>query len=142
MATYWKIAKDDWDEAIFNMEHGRHRSAVFYFQQFAEKGAKTLLEKKDSLHNALKSHRVDTILTAYNQHFAVGDFKDMALYLSSFYFDTRYPGDNYSDVIEIQVVQAYKYAKKLRQYYEAELIRLDKLCSSAKLNTDSLKNLY
>jgi len=141
MATYWEIAKEDWDDAVASMEINRYRPAVFYFQQFAEKGAKALLSRKDSYHNALKSHRIDTILAAYDRKHKCGDLEDKSVYLSNFYFDTRYPGDNYAEVIEAQVIKAHRYAQDLRKYYETELEKLDTQTSSEKLDVSSLPKL-
>ena len=53
MSGYRSIALLDLEDAKFNFENERYRPAVFLFQQFAEKSAKALLEKKDPDHKQL-----------------------------------------------------------------------------------------
>lgn len=97
--------------------------------------------RKDSYHSALKSRRIDTILVAYDKQHQYSDHRDKGLYLSSFYFDTRYPRDNYTEIVEEQVEKAYRYASDLKQYFETELEKLNKRCSSQQLNIDTLPKL-
>ena len=61
MGTFWELALEDYEQAVFCKDAGRNKFAVFHFQQFAEKGAKALLEKIDPAHKNLKSHRVESI---------------------------------------------------------------------------------
>jgi len=127
METYWGIALEDYENAIFAKDASKNKMAVFYFQQFAEKGAKALLEKIDPEHTFLKSHRVENILAAYDKNHRCGELSDKARYLTSFYFDTRYPGDNYVAVIDdIQMECALRYANALKEYFENELEKLEK----------------
>ena len=49
-----------------------------------------------------------------------------ARYLTGFYFDTRYPGDNYSDITEAQAKRAQEFAAILEDYFKAELEVLTK----------------
>jgi len=64
MGTFRDIALNDLDDALFSMQHGRNRLAVYCFQQFAEKSAKALLEKKDPESKWLKSHAIESTAVA------------------------------------------------------------------------------
>ena len=124
MGTYWEIALEDYDQGLFCKAAGKNKYAVYHLQQFAEKGAKALLEKIDPEHKNLKSHRVETIIATYDQRHRSGDISDKARYLTSFYFDTRYPGDNYmGDIDDAQVDNALLYANILKTYYQGELAK-------------------
>jgi len=57
METYWTIALDDYAQAEICVEINRNKFAVFHYQQFAEKAAKYLLQKKDPRHRDLRSHK-------------------------------------------------------------------------------------
>ena len=133
MASYKEISAQDFEEAEFSMKHGRYRPAVYYFQQFAEKGAKSLLEKRDPSHKAMRSHIAEDILAAYDEEHKVSDISDKARYLTGFYFNTRYPGDNYMEVSEAQAKKAYKFAIELRKYFEAEMTKLEEEVDSVKI---------
>ena len=127
MGTYWEIAMEDYEQALFCKTAGKNKYAVYHFQQFAEKGAKALLEKIEPEHRHLKSHRVETIIASYDKAHRSGDLSDKARYLTTFYYDTRYPGDNYAeDVDDLQVKNALLYADILKEYYVTELAELDK----------------
>jgi len=133
MSEFRRIALQDLEEALFNMQHKRYRSAVFFFQQFAEKSAKALLEKKDSESRLLKSHAAESILAAYDEQHKVSDLGDKARYLTSFYFNTRYPGDNYAEVVEEQVIKAHKFAMELDDYFVSELELLNQQVNAEKI---------
>jgi len=126
MGTYWSIALEDYEQALFCRDSGKNKYAVYHFQQFAEKGAKALLEKIDPEHKNLKSLRAETVIASYDNKHRSGDLSDKARYLTSFYFDTRYPGDNYvDDIDDTQVENALLYADILKGYYEKELKKLE-----------------
>ena len=141
MKTFWEIAVEDLDDALFCLEHKKFRMAVFNFQQFAEKGAKALLEKKDPKSAFLRSHFVEKVLAAYDVKHKVSDLADKANYLSSFYFDTRYPGDNYAEIIEEQAVKAHDCAMCLKSYYESELERIQSMVDAENVDTSKLRKL-
>ena len=138
MGNYRDIALLDLDEANFNFENKRYRPAVFFFQQFAEKSAKALLEKKDPEHKQLKSHAVEKILEAYDEAHKTGEIGDKARYLTGFYFDTRYPGDNFAEITEAQAIRAKEFSEDLNVYFKAELEALIKSANDAKLEIESL----
>ena len=138
MSGYRDISLKDWEEAMFCFENNRYRSAVFFFQQFAEKSAKALLEKKDPAHKQLKSHMVEKILEAYDEAHKVSVIGDKARYLTGFYFDTRYPGDNYADITEAQAQKAKAVAAELEMYFKAELDALMAAANSTKLELEAL----
>ena len=122
MESYWKIALEDYELAVFCKSHEKFRGAVFHFQQFAEKGAKHLLEQIHPKHKVLRVHNIDLILEAYNNTEEMSELISKGSYLTSFYFNTRYPGDNYIDEInKVQVERAEEYANCLKSYYEAEI---------------------
>ena len=125
MSDYRYISLQDLDEALFNVKAGRYRSAAFYFQQFAEKSVKALLEKIDPDHKQLKSHNVEKILEAYDTVHATSELGDKARYLTSFYFNTRYPGDNYTEVSEDQILKAKACSEALEEYISSELERME-----------------
>jgi len=126
MGTFWDIALEDYEQALFCKNAGKNKYAVYHFQQFAEKGSKALLEKIDPEHRNLKSHRVETVIASYDNTHRSGELSDKARYLTSFYFDTRYPGDNYvEDIDDLQLENALLYANILKKYYEEELQKLE-----------------
>jgi HEPN domain-containing protein len=141
MGDYWTIAQDDLQEALFNMGHEHYRSAVYYFQQFAEKGAKALLEKKDPNHIQMRSHNVENILAAYDTIHKVSDLSDKARYITGFYFNTRYPGDNYTDINKAQAEKAYSFVIILNDYFKSELKMLNTSVASEKPNLHKCKPL-
>ena len=138
MSGYRHIALQDLDEAHFNLENKRYRPAVFFFQQFAEKSAKALLEKTDPEHRLLKSHMVEKILEAYDETHKVSEIGDKARYLTGFYFDTRYPGDNYAEITEAQAVRAGRLAGELEVYFRGELGALAVAADGVTLEIESL----
>jgi len=134
MNRYREIALQDLEDAIFSLTNKRYRMAVFCFQQFAEKSAKALLEKKDPESRYLKSHAIELVLAAYDSTHQVSDIGDKARYLTSFYFNTRYPGDNYAEISEAQAEKAHKLAMELNHYFNAELERLDAIAAQETIN--------
>ena len=141
MSDYRSIALLDLDDAIFCYENKKYRMAVFHFQQFAEKSAKALLEKKDPVHRQLKSHTVENILEAYDETHKVSEIGDKARYLTSFYFTTRYPGDNFAEISEAQAVRAKKFSEDLDVYFKSELETLKKISDGVDLKLESLPPL-
>jgi len=131
----------DLEDATFCLDNKKYRLAVFHFQQFAEKSAKALLEKKDPEHKQLKSHAVENILEAYDEAHATSQIGDKARYLTSFYFNTRYPGDNFKEITETQAKRAKQFAEDLDAYFIAELEALIKVASGAGLELESLPRL-
>ena len=138
MGSYRDISLLDLDEAMFNLENKRYRPAVFFFQQFAEKSAKALLEKKDPEHRQLKSHAVEKILEAYDDVHKTSEIGDKARYLTGFYFDTRYPGDNFTEITKTQAIRAKAFSDDLNVYFKAELEALIKSANDARLQIESL----
>jgi len=121
MATYKDISLLDFESAKRCLEIKDYRIAAYLFQQFAEKGAKVLLAAKDPHHKQMKSRLVEEILKAYDIQRAASDISIKAKYLSGFYFNTRYPGDNYEEIVQAQAEKAYEFAKEIRAFYEAEM---------------------
>ena len=141
MKGYREIALLDLEEALFNLSNNRYRPAVFFFQQFAEKSAKALLEKIDPFHKLLKSHVIELILEAYDDAHKISDLGDKARYLTSFYFNARYPGDNYSEITEGQANRAKLFAGELEDYFKAELQAYEQAKNNTKLNVESLQKI-
>ena len=141
MGGYRCIALLDLEEANFNFENKRYRPAVFFFQQFAEKSAKALLEKKDPEHKQLKSHAIEKILEAYDEAHKISETGDKARYLTGFYFDTRYPGDNFTEITEAQAIRAKEFSNDLNVYFKAELEALAKTSNDVNLELESLPSL-
>ena len=113
---------------------------MFNFQQFSEKAAKALLEKKDPESVFLRSHSIEKILAAYDTKHKSSDLADKANYLTSFYFDIQYPGDDYDEIIEEQVVKAHDCAMCLKLYYEAELERIQDIVDAEDLDMSHSRN--
>jgi len=141
MNDYRSIALLDLADAEFCLEGGRYRLAVFHFQQFAEKSAKALLEKKNPRHEQLRSHVVESILQAYDETHATSEIGDRARYLTAFYFNTRYPGDNYAEVSEAQAKRAQQFAADLNVYFKTELDELKKNSNGTNLEINTLPPL-
>lgn len=145
MKGYRDIALHDLEEAQFNFTNRRFQSAVFFYQQFAEKSAKALLEKKDPEHKLLKSHVIEKILEAYDEEHKTSEIGDKARYLTGFYFDTRYPGDNYSEITEAQAKKAKALSDDLEKYFKAEMKTLTNVVNSMELDIKTspmLKETY
>ena len=141
MKTYREIALQNFNEALFSLENSMYSVAAYLFQQYAEKSAKALLEKKDPENKFLKSHVIESILAAYDPINKTGENADKSRYLTSLYFNTSYPGDYYFDAEEVHVKQAHAYAMDLEVYFKAELERLEKASSSLDLAIDSLPDI-
>ena len=141
MSGYRDIALRDLEEAEFSFKNERYRAAVFFFQQFAAKSAKALLEKKDPEHKLLKSHMVERILEGYDEAHKTSEIGDKARYLTSFYYDTRYPGDNYSEATKAQAERAKKFSAELNEYFKAELDKLQVLSNNIKIDLEVLPKL-
>ncbi|MCL2404404.1 MAG: HEPN domain-containing protein [Defluviitaleaceae bacterium] len=141
MADYRSIALLDLDDAIFTYENKRYRTAVFHFHQFAEKSAKALLVKKYPEHKLLKSHAVEKILESYDEAHTTSEIGDKARYLTGFYFNTRYPGDNFTEITEAQAKKAKQLCEELEKYFVSELEMLIKTSNNVALELDSFPTL-
>ena len=141
MSGYREIALSDLDDAIFNLKHGRYRLAVYCFQQYAEKSAKALLEKTNPLNRMMNSHVIERVLEAYDDAHKTSDIADKARYLTGFYFNTRYPGDNYAEISQAQAQKAYAFAMELEVYFKAELLALEEMISSVTVDIENFPRL-
>jgi len=130
MIGYREIAKLDLSEAHFCMEHNRYRSAVFFFQQFAEKSAKALLEQMDPEHKQLRSYKVERILEAYDETHKTSKIGDMGHYLTRLYASAGFHGDYYSEITEAQALRAKAFAEELEVYFQAEHDAIQKAIAS------------
>jgi len=76
---------------------------------------------------------VEKILEAYDESHKTSEIGDMARYLTSFYFDTRYPGDNYAEISEAQALRAKAFAEELEVYFQAEFDAIAKAVEGASI---------
>ena len=122
--TYWDIAENAFDDAMFGLENSRFRMAGMFFHKFAEMGAKALLGKTDPQHNMMSSRAVGLILLAYDpEGYAANELADRAGYLTSLFFNTQAPGIGYIECTQEHAKVAHDAAVFLRKYYEGELAK-------------------
>lgn len=127
MKTYLDIALEDLKDARKCSENKQWRMAIFAYQQFAEKGAKSLLERINPNSKLLNSHNVASVLESYNTAHVCSYEGDCARYFTNFYIKTRYPVDDYIEVIEEYIERAEENAQVLYEFYKKEHEKLDKL---------------
>jgi len=100
-----------------------------------------LLEKIDPYHKLLKSHVIESILEAYDDAHKISELGDKAQYLTSFYFNARYPGDNYAEITEGQAKRAKVFADELYIYFESELKAYEEAINKTTLDIESLQKI-
>ncbi|MCL2168510.1 MAG: HEPN domain-containing protein [Defluviitaleaceae bacterium] len=122
--TYWDIALNALDDAMFGLENERYCLAALHFHRFAEKGAKALLAKTDPQHSLLQSPAIGLILLAYDpEGYSKNGVMDGAGYLTTLYFGTQSPGIGYIELTKEHAETARRFALQLRQYFEAEIAK-------------------
>ncbi len=108
--SYYEIAIDDLHYAEDSFPLGYYNQVSAQFMQASEKALKSVLELVDTgIESLLKTHSLKSIyyrIHKIQDSFVLND-KDLS-YLTDFYFDTRYPGDNYWDVTEEQCLECAK----------------------------------
>ncbi len=95
MGEYARIAELDRVDALKLFEYEMYRLCVISAQQSAEKYCKDILEYLDADSKHLKTHNIAIIISAVSvlMDKDLSHLRQPAIYLSSFYFSTRYPGD-------------------------------------------------
>jgi len=121
METYWSLALMDLEEAQFLHQQKRWRTSIFFYQQFVEKGAKSLLEKVDSEHILLKrTHNPQLVLGAIDNSYSYNEIGEKSAYFNKFYINSRYPGDTYVEVVEEAVNRGLEIALELKIFFEEQ----------------------
>lgn len=118
--TYAYIANSNFISAIENLKIGRYDVVCFYGQQCAEKYLKQELlisNKKEDVRGLLSKHN----LTAMVRFIADKDLADKTeefRALSSYYYETRYPGDEYYDAGIKEAKMAIQTATAAKERFE------------------------
>lgn len=113
---YISIAKTDreWVDYLISggKDKGNFNPAVVQCQQVAEKYLKGYIDEYLNFDGVfdkqLKSHNLRLLAGIINEKTGVGiDLRD-AKYLGDFYFDARYPGDNYMLIKDVAIAEECK----------------------------------
>ncbi len=104
--TYLDIAQNDLEylESVLKTGSRFYNQLAVQCQQVAEKYLKGYLERlltDEDVTDLLKKNNMKRIASRLNEQYPDLDLDTIGLvYLTDFYFDARYPGDNFSVVTE------------------------------------------
>lgn len=102
--SYYSIGYDDYlfakDSLPLCDKNNNYNSVVAIFAQSAEKFLKEVIEQKfvddSSCISILKTHNLRTLVNKIKERYPDADLNSIECkWLGDFYFDARYPGDNY-----------------------------------------------
>ena len=131
MKRYLDIARRDLESAKIMLDSGFYNNSVRFCQQYAEKLFKHKIQTSgsgDGDVGLLHSHRIQKLANRVCQLTGIEFSKDELLMfsdLTSYYYDTNYPGDEYVDVDEDTAKQVYQQTVGLQLKYERLLTELD-----------------
>lgn len=102
---YYDIAIEDLRYLQHSMSYPGYNQIVVQSQQIAEKLLKSVVEKVclDNLEELLKTHNLKKILSAINVEEEFLKLVELEMgYLKDFYFEAKYPGENFMVVTPVQ----------------------------------------
>ena len=113
---YYSIAIDEIDIVEVLMHAEKYNYSAMHTQQVIEKLLKSvaILVCTDNLDKTLKSHNL-RFLYKEIQKFYMGIELDEHLlkYISDFYIDSRYPGEDYIYITENECIESYMFLKEV-----------------------------
>ena len=111
--NYYDIAYNDYQFLLANVNRGFYNQTLPQIQQIIEKLLKSIIvdfDIGDDSINILKSHRLDRLYDVVIKSLQIKStvsVKDLA-WVTNFYFDCRYPGDNFIIATQEQEEDALK----------------------------------
>ncbi len=120
--SYYNIGYDDYlfakDSLPLCDRSNNYNSVVAVFSQAAEKLLKEVIERKfvddSSCISILKTHNLRTIVNKIIERYPEASLNSMECkWLGDFYFDARYPGDNYVVVSKDDAYMALEITEKI-----------------------------
>ena len=112
MKTYKELAEDDFKGAKAMVEFELWNLAGQHLQQACEKRLKSWLEENNKLDAVLaRTHNLRKLLREIGNY--KEDFYKTAALVENFYFDTKYPGDDYLDLTKQDIEAAISFYNDL-----------------------------
>lgn len=127
---YYEIGIDDLEYAknVIKIPNITYNNTAVICQQAAEKFLKSLIESYNPEDSILKSHKLLNIYMKVKEYGIDLNLDMLELrFLSDFYIDVMYPGDDYFDVDEETAHKCLKIAEKV--YTEVSRVRNTNVCS-------------
>ena len=117
MKTYKEIAEDDFMGAKTLAEFEMWNLAGQHLQQACEKQLKNWLEENNKLDTALaRTHNLRKLLREIGDY--EQDFYKTAALVENYYFDTKYPGDDFIELTEQDIYSAINFYNELIDFLE------------------------
>jgi len=119
MKTYKEIAEDDFKGAKRLADIEMWNLAAQHLQQACEKQLKSWLEENNKLNLALaRTHNLRKLLREIGDYGE--DFYKTAALVENYYFDTKYPGDDYIELAGQDIDEAIKFYNDLISFLESK----------------------
>lgn len=143
--SYLSIACDDIKHYVFSMK-GKDRwpSIIYLGQQAVEKMLKGLLkevfdEDKDS--NSFRTHSIKALLSKLEEYINLDNYYTNIILADGYYFDIRYPGDNFFTPSERDYNNMYVAVKSTLKLVQEAIGAKPLLYSIYAMDSDSIINL-
>ena len=119
MKTYKEIAEEDFKGANGLIEFEMWNLAGQHLQQACEKQLKGWLEENNKLDIILaRTHNLRKLLREIGGY--EEDFYKTAALVENYYFDTKYPGDDYIELAGQDIDEAIKFYNDLISFLESK----------------------
>lgn len=113
--NYLSIALNDYEYALRSRYPGFNNNIVSQYQQVCEKLLKYVITCAVPQSDLLRSHNLKRLYDAVKQEIVISRESELFLsVLTDFYFDARYPGDDFVNVSDEDTDFAYKTMVELR----------------------------
>ena len=117
MKTYKEIAEEDFNAVKKLIGFEMWNIAGQHLQQACEKQLKHWLEENNKLDIHLaRTHNLRKLLRAIGDYEA--DFYKIASLVENYYFDTKYPGDDYIELNKQEIDAAIEFYNELIKFLE------------------------
>lgn len=117
MKTYKEIAEDDFKGAKALADFQMWNIAGQHLQQACEKQLKNWLEENNKLDiNLARTHNLRKLLREIGGYEEV--FYKTAALVENYYFDTKYPGDDYIELTKQDICEAIEFYNDLISFLE------------------------
>jgi HEPN domain-containing protein len=118
MKTYRELAEDDFKGAKRLADYEMWNLAGQHLQQACEKQLKSWLEENNKLSLILaRTHNLRKLLREIGGY--EEDFYKTAALVENYYFDTKYPGDDFIELTKEDVDVAVEFYDKLIDFLDA-----------------------
>jgi HEPN domain-containing protein len=108
MKTFKKIADEDFEGAKALVEFEMWNLAGQHLQQACEKQLKGWLEENNKLNSTLaKTHNLRKLLREIGEY--EDDFYKTSALVENYYFDTKYPGEDYIELNQQDIDEAIEF---------------------------------